>query len=97
MQDCYHVFKSKRSNLRSEKQSENQTDHLNYWHSHQKPRCLGRAGHRGLRSGGYSRERAGVDSAETAWGTRKWPTGLVWQTLPGRLGSRASWVEGAIH
>ena len=33
--------KSTAVSLRSEEQSANQTDHLNYWHSHQKPRCLG--------------------------------------------------------
>ena len=38
--------------LRSEKQSESQTDHLNYWHSHQKLIHLGEAGHRDLGSRG---------------------------------------------
>ena len=33
--------KSTAVSLSSEEQSENQTDHLNYWHSHQKPRHLG--------------------------------------------------------
>ena len=82
----------------SEKLSENQTDHLNYWHSHQKLRCLG---------GGWASrprlrrlvpwEQAGVGSAETAWGglgTRL--SGLMGQRLPERLESRASWGEGAI-
>jgi len=33
--------KSMAVSLRSEGQSENETDHLNYWDSHQKQRCLG--------------------------------------------------------
>ena len=44
--------KSAAVGLRSEKQSESQTDHLNYWHSHQKLIHLGEAGHRDLGSRG---------------------------------------------
>ena len=58
-------------------------------------------------------EQAGVGSAENGWGTRKWPVrlagqrlpqgtskwsvGLAGQRLPGRLESRESQVEVAIH
>ena len=67
--------------LRFEKQSEIQTDHLNYWHNHQKLRHLG---------GGWAlrlrlwrlvhRSRLGF---------------VVWRQHGG-LGSSALWVEGAI-
>ena len=65
--------KSAAVSLRSEKQSENQTAHLNYWHSHQKPRCLGWG--LGTETSALEVspwERAGVDGGETAWGTRNW-------------------------
>ena len=56
----------------SEKQSENQTDHLNYGHSHQKLRCLGggwapRPWHQRLVPG---KGLVGWGGAETAWGYR---------------------------
>ena len=75
--------KSTAVSLRSEEQSENQTDHPNCWH--QKQRRLG---------GGWALrprlqrlvlgEWAGVGSAETAWGTRNRSVGFAGKRPPWR-------------
>ena len=76
----------------SEKQSENQTDHLNYWHSHQETEMLGWWLSTKTSSPEVSPLKgAGVGSVETAWGgLGTGLSGLMGQRLPGRLESRAS-------
>ena len=105
--------KSAAISLRSEEQSENETDHPNYWHGHQKQRFLGGGWALRPRLEVSPWEWAGLGSVETAWGTRnqsvrfagkkppqgsgKQSVGGALQRLPGRLESRVSWVEAAIH
>ena len=89
--------KSAAVGLRSKKQSESRTDHLNYWHSHQKPRCSGWGRAPRLRLQEVSpQELAGIGSVETVWGTRKQLVGLAVQRQPEGLGSHVLQVEGAI-
>ena len=83
----------------SEKQSENQTDHLNYGHSHQKLRRLGGGWAprpqlqrlvpgKGLGGAGWNRD--GLGGLETSLSS------LTGQRLPGRLESRALAVAGTV-
>ena len=83
--------------LRSEEQSENQTDHLNYLAQSPRTETLGWG--LGTETSALEIspwEQAGVGSAETACGTRNRLVGLAGKRLPGRLESVASWMEGEI-
>ena len=67
----------------SEKQSENQTDHLNYWHSHQKLKCLGGAGHRDLSSEVSPQEQNGLECGDCMGGLGTGLSGLIGKSLGG--------------
>ena len=105
--------KSASVSLRSEEQSENRTDHLNYWHRHQKWRHWVGAGHETSALDISPQKWAGVGGVESSWGirnllvrvagkrpprgSRKQSIRLAGQRLPRSLESGASQVEGAIR
>ena len=64
--DLQDAKKSAAAGLRTKKQSESHTDHLNLWHRHQRLRRSVGAGHQDLGSWVSAWEWAGVGSVETA-------------------------------